>query len=222
MTTNSTGQDTEFGTVSDQFGILLKKAMEQKSLSLRQLSRNMGVSAPTLSRIVSGKQAAGVHHLQLLAEHLDLSMEDLLTAMGVPNMKQPAHSGSAVLGTLKDIFADFSVDFESLTGDVQKELNKLEQYARTKEGNKTILESFGPKLHTLDGMGPIINKLHRFYELFTAPGTPEECRAVVGSALLYFISTVEVIPDYLYPIGHLDDAFAIILAEKKLLSLTQK
>jgi uncharacterized membrane protein YkvA (DUF1232 family) len=33
----------------------------------------------------------------------------------------------------------------------------------------------------------------------------------MGSALLYFILPVDVIPDYIFPIGYLDDAIAVQL-----------
>lgn len=33
----------------------------------------------------------------------------------------------------------------------------------------------------------------------------------MGSALIYFILSVDVIPDYIFPIGYLDDAVAVQL-----------
>ena len=35
--------------------------------------------------------------------------------------------------------------------------------------------------------------------------------AVIGSALIYFIISVDIIPDYIFPIGYLDDAIAVKL-----------
>lgn len=219
MPTNPAGQSIVLSHPINDLGLKLKQAMEQQSVSIRQLSRATEISAPTISRIIAGKQAAGVYHLQMFAEHLHLPIESLLEAMGVTNLKQPAYCESAVFSTLQEIFADCRIDLVSLTEDILKELNKLEQFARTREGKKTILESFMPKIQEMDSMGPIINKLQQFYEQFCSTEITEEQRAAIGSALLYFIWTAEVIPDYLYPIGHLDDAIAVTLVEKKLLNM---
>jgi len=37
-----------------------------------------------------------------------------------------------------------------------------------------------------------------------------EEQAVLGSGLLYFISAVDIIPDYLFPIGYVDDAIRFL------------
>jgi uncharacterized membrane protein YkvA (DUF1232 family) len=39
-------------------------------------------------------------------------------------------------------------------------------------------------------------------------GTPRELM-LLGGVLLYFILPVDVIPDYIFPIGYLDDAMAV-------------
>ncbi|MEM5594999.1 YkvA family protein [Niallia circulans] len=38
----------------------------------------------------------------------------------------------------------------------------------------------------------------------------------MGAALIYFIISVDVIPDYIFPIGYLDDAVAIKISAKLL------
>ena len=42
-------------------------------------------------------------------------------------------------------------------------------------------------------------------------GTPREL-AIIGGALLYFISPIDIIPDYIFPIGYLDDAIVVKIA----------
>ena len=42
-------------------------------------------------------------------------------------------------------------------------------------------------------------------------GTSAEL-VVMGSVLIYFIISVDVIPDYTFPLGYLDDAIAVKLA----------
>lgn len=46
--------------------------------------------------------------------------------------------------------------------------------------------------------------------------TPAEDRAILGSALLYYILATDVIPDYMFPIGYLDDAIAVQIALNRL------
>lgn len=42
---------------------------------------------------------------------------------------------------------------------------------------------------------------------------PEMARLAAGSAVLYFLQAVDAIDDFLWPIGYLDDAIAVALAE---------
>lgn len=221
MHTNPADQYIELVHSTNFLGQVLKHAMDQQSISIRQLSRTTEISAPTISRIIAGKQAAGVYHLQMFAKHLQVPIETLLEAMGVTNLKQSANCSCAAFGTLQEIFEDCHINLVSLTEDILKELNKLEQYAKTREGKRAILKDFMPKIQEMDSIGPIIDKLQRFYDQFCSPQIAEEQQAVIGSALLYFIWTAEVIPDYLYPVGHLDDAIAVTLVERKLLTMEE-
>jgi uncharacterized membrane protein YkvA (DUF1232 family) len=41
-------------------------------------------------------------------------------------------------------------------------------------------------------------------------------RSILGSALLYFILPTDIIPDYVFPIGYLDDAIAVQLVMNQL------
>lgn len=49
-----------------------------------------------------------------------------------------------------------------------------------------------------------------FVKFTTMNGSPRQL-ALMGGALLYFILPVDVIPDYIFPIGYLDDAFVVKL-----------
>ena len=94
---------------------------------------------------------------------------------------------------------------------VEQKLANYEQYVQTEEGKETILNSFGEKLQKVGSIGPFINHLKDMYEKFRMmKGTPGEL-AIIGSALIYFILSVDVIPDYIFPIGYLDDAIAVQL-----------
>jgi len=65
-------------------------------------------------------------------------------------------------------------------------------------------------------MGPFIDHLMEMYKQYASKETAEHERAVFGSVLLYFILSTDVIPDYIFPIGYLDDAIAINLGLSRL------
>lgn len=199
-----------------ELGMLLKASMTKQSMSMRNLSKQSGVSTATISRIIAGKQLATIHHLQQFAQHLRVPMETLLASIGVANMKQDTKEQGMAGDIIQDIFQDFQIDLDVVAANVVGELEKLEHYARTKEGKKVILDSFQPKMRDLDSAGAIIDKLNHFYALFCSEEITGEKQVVVGSVLLYFVLTIGVIPDYLFPIGYLDDAIAVKIVEKKL------
>ena len=92
---------------------------------------------------------------------------------------------------------------------VERQLANYEQYAQTEEGKGNILNSFGEKLKKIGSIGPFISQLKDLFEKFRLnKGTSREL-AIIGSALIYFIVSVDVIPDYIFPIGYIDDAMAI-------------
>jgi len=199
-----------------ELGTLLRLSMTRHSISLRQLSKSTGISAATISRIITGKQLASIHHLQKFSEHLCLPIGKLLQSIGVSVMENEAQGSNLLLEIIQDVVDDLKIDLNAVAADVQKELDKLEQYAKTKEGKRIIMDSFLPKMNAVDGAGAIINKLNHFYDQFYSEDITEDKKAVIGSALLYFSLTVDVISDYCFPIGYLDDAIAVKMVEKKL------
>lgn len=201
-----------------KIGELLKSNINNQNLSIRQLSKVTGISASTISRIITGKQAATVEHLKIFSEKLNIPIDVLLEAMGVPYKKQPLHSDydNVWIKSFQEVIEDFPINFNSIISDIHKELNKLEEYAQTHDGKNFILNNFEDKIKNINSVGPTINKLYQYYKLFCSSEISEAKKSVIGSALLYFIWTAEVIPDYLYPIGYLDDALALNLTDKKL------
>ncbi len=79
-----------------------------------------------------------------------------------------------------------------------------------------IHESFSTKLKQIDSTGPFIEQLTEMYQQFCKDTISETERAVIGSALLYFVLSTDIIPDYIFPIGYLDDAIAVELVKEKL------
>ena len=216
MAENQTFGDLHLSSSECELGTLLRLSMAQQSISMRQLSKSTGISVATISRIINGKQSASILHLQRFAQRLGLPINKLLQSVGVSNMERGLHDENLLLEIIQDVIDDLKIDFNAVTEDVIKELEKLEQYARTKEGKRIIMDSFSLKMNVVDSAGAIINKLNHFYILFCSEDINENEQAVIGSALLYFSLTVGVIPDYCFPIGYLDDAIAVKIVEKKL------
>ncbi|SID45296.1 Uncharacterized conserved protein [Mycobacteroides abscessus subsp. abscessus] len=101
------------------------------------------------------------------------------------------------------------MDGEFRLEDVKEELAKYEELSQTGEGTGRILSQFDEKVKKVAGMGPFIQQLQEMYEKFSLKkGTKTEL-ALMGGALLYFIAAVDCIPDYLFPVGYLDDAVVI-------------
>ena len=98
---------------------------------------------------------------------------------------------------------DFSID------EVDQKLTDYSHYSQTEEGKETILNDFENKLQKVGSIGPFINHLKDLYKRFLQrKGTAYEL-AIIGSVLLYFIIPVDAIPDYIFPIGYIDDAIAV-------------
>lgn len=70
----------------------------------------------------------------------------------------------------------------------------------------------------MDSVGPFINHLKGFYHKFERKTGTRYQLVIMGSALLYFIIPMDVIPDYIFPIGYVDDALAVKLALKTVTS----
>ncbi|MBU8695967.1 DUF1232 domain-containing protein [Bacillus pumilus] len=195
-----------------ELGTLLKERLQQRSLSLRELSTYTEIDKATLSRIMNGKRKPTLNHLQQLSDSLNLSLDQLLAAAGFPIKNENVHS---------DVFIQAVEEIETTLKDqevydgtfsqtkLKQKLNEYETYSQTNEGKETISAKFEKKMETLNGIGPFLQHLKDMYSLFmTGRGTSRELM-LMGGALLYFIMPVDLIPDYIFPIGYIDDAAAV-------------
>jgi uncharacterized membrane protein YkvA (DUF1232 family) len=66
------------------------------------------------------------------------------------------------------------------------------------------------------GVGPFIEHLKQMHTKFLEGDITKAERDILGSALLYFILSTDIIPDYVFPIGYLDDAIAVQLVLNRL------
>lgn len=195
-------------------GAVIKLSMAERSVSLRQLSKLTGIGAASISRIINNKQRANLGHLLKFSEHLNIPIEQLLSAIGIGGEGTGNINGDHFL--IQELLKSFDIDLRSLIDDIQKELKKYEQYAKTAEGKKIILNEYMSKIGEVNGSGIIIEHLQTLYRLFCSKDVEADEQAIIGSALLYFILSADVIPDYTFPIGYLDDAIAVNIVASRL------
>jgi uncharacterized membrane protein YkvA (DUF1232 family)/plasmid maintenance system antidote protein VapI len=199
--------------MDNNLGFLLNKLLKERSLSMRKLSELTDIDTATISRIINGKRKANPGHLQKFADYLQVPISELFIAAGFSIEETNTTQQSDMFMSVESIqnSLEFSnlIDNKFSIASLEQELSYYEQYVQTEEGKENILKSFGEKIKKLGSIGPFISQLKEMYEKFRLnKGTPREL-AIVGSALIYFIVSVDVIPDYIFPVGFIDDAMAI-------------
>lgn len=200
----------------NNIGLLLKDLLKQRTLSMRKLSELTEIDTATISRIINGKRKANPEHLQKFAVCLGVPIVELFEAAGYPieQEKEKNHFDdihSSIESIQKILESSKMYDKKFTIESVEQQLADYKQYAQTEEGKETILKRFDEKLQKVGSIGPFINNLKDMFVKFsTMKGTTAQL-AIMGSALLYFILPVDVIPDYIFPIGYLDDAIAVQL-----------
>ncbi|MCJ8011341.1 helix-turn-helix domain-containing protein [Paenibacillus sp. KQZ6P-2] len=195
----------------NRIGQLIKSALTAKSMSMRKLCRVIGIDTATVSRIVNGKQQPKLEHLKLFAQHLDIPLLDLLATAGLEPLEQKDG-----IGELRAALQGIGINVDDMASQVRKELHKYEAYARTEEGKEIIEKSFLPKLEQLRSAGYYIEQLKDLYKEYSSGQLPEAEQHVIGSALLYFVLSADVIPDFSFPFGYIDDAIAVRIVIERL------
>ncbi len=194
---------------SNEIGQLLKNMLKERSLSMRKFSQMTEIDTAIISKIINGKRKATPEHLERFAENLEVSISRLYEAAGYlvdPKQTELNESISEIQVILESTQL---VDKEFRLEDVKRELDKYEQLSQTEEGAEIIRNKFEGKVEKVGSIGPFILYLKEIYEKFSLKrGTKLEL-ALMGGALLYFIAAVDCIPDYVFPVGYIDDALVI-------------
>jgi len=200
----------------NNLSLLLKKLLKEQSFSLRKFSELIDIDPATLSRIINGKRKATPDHLQRFAESLGVPISELFVAAGFPIQPEKSEL-QASIDNIQGYLESSDPHFKKFTLDsLKQELVKYEQYSQTEEGKETILHQFQKKIQKVNSIGPFIDQLKAMYDNFHKnKGTPLEI-TLIGSALLYFILPLDCIPDYIFPIGYLDDAIVVKLISQSL------
>jgi uncharacterized membrane protein YkvA (DUF1232 family)/plasmid maintenance system antidote protein VapI len=198
-----------------ELGALIRDLLKKNSLSMRKLSALSGIDTSTISRIVNGKQRANMKHIQSFARCLNVSIEKLLIADGydidILNNENFINSPSFIKNIQELLKFSNLLDYHYDLCKIEEELEKYKKYAATKEGKNIVYKNFKEKINTVNGSGLFVDELKQMYEKFCNDTSPEEIRILLGSGLLYFILSIDIIPDYVFPFGYLDDVIAIKL-----------
>ncbi|MEI4526331.1 DUF1232 domain-containing protein [Priestia megaterium] len=201
-------------------GLLLRSLLKENALSMRKLSSLTGIDTATISRIINGKQQAHLHHLKQFAHYLNTPLEALIDPAGAAsnNTENELETGIHYsIDKIQEILKSFNIVDTNFTIErVEQELTKYKQYAQTDEGNSMILNNFQTKIEQVGSVGTFIDQLKQMYLEYCDEKTSAAKRSILGSGLLYFILPTDIIPDYVFPIGYLDDAIAVQLVMNQL------
>ncbi|QKY68652.1 helix-turn-helix domain-containing protein [Lentibacillus sp. CBA3610] len=186
--------------------------MNEKKLSTRKLSELSGIHSSTISRIIRGKRNANLHHLSKFAENLDVPITTLLNTEGYTRSTEQQEETRVNVSEdrIKKMLEAFNMsqyNFSRLR--IDEHLKAYETYCETDEGQQSIHRDFNMKLSTIGSIGPYVDQLKEIYNRYVLKKGSIKELSIMGIALLYFIITVDVIPDYVLPVGFLDDAFVV-------------
>lgn len=196
------------------FGAYLRNRLMRANMSMRKLAEQCGIDVSTISRLAAGTQKPRPEHIEKISTALTVPVLDLWRAAGyIAEEDQSAPPTGLVNEFLVAAFPELA---NLRLEQIEAELEKYRLFAQTFEGHHAIVQNFRSKLEQVNGTGPFIDMLKDMYMMYLDGKTDEEQRHLIASALLYFILATDVIPDYLFPIGYIDDAIAIDLVWKKL------
>ena len=203
-------------TKPSKLSLLLRKLLKERSLSMRKLSQLTEIDTATISRIINGKRKANPEHLQKIADCLGVPLTDLFIAAGYPIDQKQGQQYSDIhssIDMIQSALESSELYNETFTiNSVEQQLANYQHYSQTEEGKEIVLNGFEKKLMKVGSVGPFISQLKGMFESFRSrKGTPADL-AIMGGVLIYFIISVDVIPDYTFPVGYLDDAIAVKLA----------
>lgn len=181
--------------------VRVRVLMRQDGLSMRALAARLGVNHATLSRFLSGRTTPGPRLLRALARDPGIGAERLLVdlARGGEGVEPPVPDWGLPAGAGPEEF--------------RATLERLAAIAGGREVEGLVRAGYGPKRALLaqSGMaGPSLGRLDTLYDLYVGrvgPPLPARLHQRVAGALLYFVLSVDAIPDDLFPVGYLDDAW---------------
>lgn len=209
-----------------KIGIILRLAMEENSYTVRHFAELTGIDKATISRILNGQRKPNLQHLRKFSSVLTTPLNDLVAAM---EDEESSYSTTPVNSTNESEFNKHSIkEIELLQKSVElydptvtirkisSELDGYGEYATSVEGRTLLKDSFDAKVTNFGDMGPYIQRLKTWHRQFHMSKGGKKEIAIIGGALLYFILPFDLLHDYVFAVGYLDDCLAIQLAGNKL------
>ena len=198
----------------------IKETMKIKNINNNQLSQLAGLDKSTISKLLNNKQKININYLEKFSIALDIPLQELMELEGYSFQNKEIQEKiefNPTFDNLNDMmkFTSF-IDCEGLEPSIEKELNKYEKYLETDEAKNLIEEKFTKKIESIGFSGVLIDKLNELYEIYLFNKCEVKEWILIGSVLLYFIIPTDIIPDFIFPIGFLDDMIAIKLVMDKL------
>lgn len=188
-------------------------------MSMRQLATMTGINVGTISKMVTGKQRVNPEYLQRIAQTLSVSVDILFKAAGfdVETVRTHEIRRDASTNMMNELLEYLGHNKQSFSpSEIERELDKYEGYAKTVEGQDLIIEKYPEKRNQIVGSGTFVDDLDFMYERFVQEDISKEESAILGSGLLYFVLATDAIPDYVFPIGYVDDVLAMRITRKRL------
>lgn len=186
----------------------LKNEMIYRKMTLRSFSKAVDIDHATLSKIINGKRQANINHIQKLSDSLSADFSFLLESAGFKNadrneLEETWGAVQKIVNDLTDI--EEGIPYQRVT----EEISYFESCSGTEEGSRIIHTEFDDKMKETSGIGKYTEQLKLMYGYFINDKDNHRSQLLVGAGLLYFIVTTDLIPDYLLPVGLLDDAFIV-------------
>jgi uncharacterized membrane protein YkvA (DUF1232 family) len=203
-----------------RFGECVRYLLQKKGMTAEELVFAMNstecvkTNKAALSRIMTGKRIPNDEEAQVMANVLNapilleiyeslkkyISTQDGVYALDFyekTNFLLDANDGSK-----EDIpHVDYNLLFQILKG--------LYRYCLNHDVTKRIEKEFGRKLTQIKGHGKIIKRLQLMYQCLNHTKLTKQAHAWIEAALLYFITPIDLIPDFLLPYGYIDDAIVV-------------
>lgn len=205
------------------FGSYLKKLLIKNNLSMTKLSKETGIDKATISRIANNKQTPNNNHLKKLSTALNVSLEELFSIVNGVNIdtSNSSDQNSSTNFSDNETILNFSnlLDTSLLSQQVEKELVKYQQLMDTNEGKLLITNDFNTKINSISQSGPFVATLKSLYTRFCSSDISKKEFILIGAVLLYFILPIDIIPDFIFPIGFIDDMIAVSLVLPAITSL---
>lgn len=211
----SDSRGVENFSTQNRFGDWLREELRSRKISLRELGRATELDPATLSRLSSGKQRPTLSHLARLGQALGVSLPDLLNAAGYGSceesrgQKTGSEAPDPLDQMLRDAWKDGPGARSARWADVARQVEDGTATSLAEESLQAIERETFAKIGRIHASEAFAAKVRDLYGCVFDPKGPSERRALAASALAYFVSEADVIPDGAFPVGFIDDAIAV-------------